>query len=95
MEWKDIRKIYPSQWLVIEALEAHTRDDRRILDRISVIETCVDGAAAFQGYQKWHHQHPFREFYYVNTSRPDLDIREKHWVGIRRSQESSFEIDFI
>ena len=83
MEWKDIRRIYPNQWLVIEALEAHTLDDRRILDRIAVIETCVDGAAAFQNYQKWHRQHPLREFYFVNTSRPGLDIRERHWVGIR------------
>ena len=28
----------------------------------------------------------WREFYYVHTSRKHLDIRERHWIGIRRSE---------
>jgi hypothetical protein len=40
MLWSEIRKTYPKQWLVIEALEAHTMpNDRRELDKIAVIET--------------------------------------------------------
>jgi len=34
MQWPEVRNAYPDQWLVIEALEAHTTPDRqRILDR--------------------------------------------------------------
>ena len=46
MRWTDVRQTYPDQWLIIEALEAHTEDDRRHLDRIAVIETCPDGESA-------------------------------------------------
>jgi hypothetical protein len=85
MNWSEVRKAYPTTWLVIEALEAHTEAQQRLLDRIAVVETCEDGASAFQSYQRLHEEHPFRELYYVHTGRENLDIRERHWVGIRRN----------
>ncbi len=85
MIWSDVRKAYPDQWLIIEALEAHTEGIQRILDRIAVIETCADGSAAMQCYERLHQEYPMREFYFVHTGRETLDIRERHWVGIRRN----------
>jgi len=85
MQWSDIRKAYPDQWLIIEALQAYTTcDNRRHLDKIAIIERCVDGSAAMQSYRRLHQQHPSREFYFVHTSREELDIRERQWLGIRR-----------
>ena len=83
MNWSQVRQAYPDQWLVIEALEAHSDDAQRQLDRIAVLETCPDGKAAFDRYQHLHEEHPFRELYFVHTGREMLDIRERHWVGIR------------
>ncbi len=83
MNWSQVRQAYPDQWLVIEALEAHTVGNQRLLDHIAVIATCQDGKGAFQSYQRLHEAHPFREFYFVHTARDTLDIRERHWVGIR------------
>jgi hypothetical protein len=80
MIWSEVRKAYPDQWLVVEALEAHTEGHQRLLDRIAVIETCPDGASAMQSYQRLHREYPLREFYYVHTGREDLDIRERHFV---------------
>jgi hypothetical protein len=85
MKWSEIRKAYPNTWLVIEALEAHSDAKQRVLDRIAVVESCEDGPSAFQSYQRLHHEHPWRELYYVHTGREALDIRERHWVGIRRN----------
>jgi hypothetical protein len=84
MIWSDVRRAYPGQWLVIEALGARTEGDRRLLERIAVIETCPDGTAAMQSYQRLHQEYPLREFYFVHTDRESLDIRERHWHGIRR-----------
>ena len=92
MLWSEIRKAYPKQWLVIEAIEAHTTaNNQRQLDKIAVIETCDDGVAAMQRYRHLHTQFPEREFYFVNTSREDLDIRERQWVGIRRNRAAPVE----
>jgi len=83
MNWPQVRQAYPDQWLVIEALEAHTVNNQRQLDRIAVLEACRDGKGAFHSYQRFHETHPFREFYFVHTGRETLDIRERHWTGIR------------
>lgn len=86
MQWSEIRKAYPGQWLIIEALEAHTtHDNQRRLDKIAVIDHPADGRVAMQSYRQLHQQYPGREFYFVHTSREELDIRERQWLGIRRN----------
>jgi len=85
MRWVQIREQYPDQWLIIDALEAHTEGDRRKLDQITVVETCQDGAEAFRRYHELRRQHPRREFYFVHTAREELDIRERHWLGLRKA----------
>lgn len=91
MIWSRVREAYPDQWLIIEALAAHTEDNHRVLDQIAVIEPCIDGAAAMLSYQRLHREYPAREFYFVHTSREDLDIRERHWIGIRRANAAHAE----
>lgn len=85
MQWSEIRSAYPSQWLIVEALAARTEGERRQLEQIAVVETCADGAAALQRYRQLHLQYPQRELYFVHTGREELDIRERQWLGIRRS----------
>jgi len=84
MRWTEVRKAYPDQWLVIEALKAHSKAERRVLDKIAVVEVCADGTAALQSYRKLHQSFPEREYYFVHTRRAELDIRERQWLGIRR-----------
>jgi hypothetical protein len=83
MRWNKVRKSYPNQWLVIEAVKAHSAKPKRVLDKIAVMETCTDGTTAIQKYRALHKQYPEREFYFVHTSRPQLDIQERQWLGIR------------
>ena len=86
MLWSEIRKAYHNQWLIIEALEAHTGSGNlRQLDRLAVVERCSDGSMAMQRYRCLHRQYPHREFYFVHTSRVELAIIEQQWLGIRRS----------
>ena len=93
MIWPEIRKVYPSQWLIVEALEAHTdQNNRRQLESIAVIESCPDGNKAMKSYRQLHRQYPLREFYFVHTDRTKLDIRERRWVGIRRGDEAIVEV---
>lgn len=85
MNWSEIRAAYPDQWLIIEALEAHTLPDhRRILDQIVVIECCTSSSIALEHYHNLHQQFPKREFYYLHSSRVELDIQDIPWLGIRR-----------
>lgn len=86
MQWAEIRQAYPEQWLIIEALEAHTTPEgQRHLNDLAVIDTCTDGRAAFQRYRQLHQRSPWREWYFVHTSRETLDIHERVWLGVRTS----------
>ena len=83
MRWTDVRTAYPEQWLVIEALEAHSVENRRVFDRIAVVEVCEDGRATMKRYADLHRQHPQREFCFVHTGAAELNIEERPWVGVR------------
>ncbi|NMB67228.1 MAG: hypothetical protein GYA20_00515 [Chloroflexi bacterium] len=83
MDWDEIKQAYPDQWIVIEALEAHSEGGLRVLDRVAVIATCPDGESAVDAYRKLHDEFPEREFYFIHTSRTTLQIEERLWVGIR------------
>jgi hypothetical protein len=83
MQWSEIRAAYPDQWLVIEALEAHSENDRRIFDRIAIVEACAEGRAAMKRYGQLHREHPHRELCYVHTSKTELEFEERLWLGIR------------
>jgi hypothetical protein len=92
MIWPEVRQAYSNQWLVIEALEAHTTPDtRRHIDRIAVIDRCSDGDDAMEKSHRFHQQYPTREFYFVHTSREELDIRERQWLGIRLGDANNTE----
>ncbi len=85
MKWIEVRRKYPDQWLIIEALQAHTTaESQRILDAVKVIERCADSVNALQIYRRLHERYPEREFYFAHSSRERLDIRERIWAGIRR-----------
>ena len=91
MRWQEIRETYPEQWLIVEALEAHTERQQRQIEQVAVVELCPDGGAALQRYRQLHQQYPTREFYYVHTARETLDIRERQWLGLRRSNVGTFQ----
>ena len=88
MQWDQIRAAYPDQWLVIEALEAHTDRHHRMFDQIVVVEACASGASAMKRYRELRHEHPERELCFVHTANAVLEIVERSWVGIRRNDDA-------
>jgi hypothetical protein len=83
MQWQEIRQHYPQQWLLLEAIKAHSEADKRILDQLAVVSTFPDSASALNGYTQLHREAPERELYVFHTSRERLEIVERRWLGIR------------
>lgn len=82
MHWAEIRRQYPAQWLLVEAVAAHSADNQRILEQLAVIHAYPDSEAAMRGYARLHHCDPQRELYVLHTSRENLLIRERWWPGV-------------
>lgn len=83
MKWQEIREQYPKTWLLVEALQAHSENDKRVLDQLAVVNTFLDGQTAMGAYAKLHHEFPTREFFVLHTDREQLDITIRRWLGIR------------
>ncbi len=86
MTWKDIRRNFPHQWLLLEAVEAYSEQGKRIVKQLAVISTFHDSIVAMKAYAKLHHEAPARELYVFHTDREQLDIHERRWLGIRGEQ---------
>jgi hypothetical protein len=90
MEWQEIRKHYPQQWLLVEAIKAHSEANvsgtYRILEQLAVVSTFPDSVAAMESYVQLRREAPERELYVFHTSRETLDIIERRWLGIREVQ---------
>ena len=84
MTWQEVRRSYPHQWLLIEAIRARSEGNKRILDQISVINFFPDSVNAMKSYSKLHREDRERELYVFHTDREELDITERSWLGIRR-----------
>jgi len=84
MRWDDLKKTCRQQWVIIEAIEAHTEDDRRIIESIQLVEMFgEDNNGALRRYVQLHKVHPDKEYYVVHTSRPELNVKERNWTGVR------------
>jgi hypothetical protein len=84
MRWDDLKKTAPQQWVIIEAVDAYTGGDNRIIGDIQLVEMFdADNVGALRRYVQFHKAHPEKEYYVVHTSRPELNVKEKKWTGIR------------
>jgi|APSaa5957512622_1039677.scaffolds.fasta_scaffold150171_2 hypothetical protein len=84
MKWQEIRGKYPHQWLIVEAIDAHTKSGNRIVEQFSVVNTYVDSIKAMESYTLFHQASPDRELYVLSTDKEIVEIYERRWLGIRR-----------
>jgi hypothetical protein len=83
MTWSDIRRHYPHQWLLVEALLARSKAGKRLVDEIAVVDAYADGETALRAYLKLHRDAPIRELYVVHSDREELEITERFLPGLR------------
>lgn len=74
--WQQIRTAYPEQWVLVEAMDAYTENDRRVINHLELIAEHGDNwLSAWQQYERLHQSNPYREYYVLHTSNEALDIR--------------------
>ncbi len=83
MKWTDVRQHFPHAWVMLGATQAHSVDNRRIVDELAVVDRYPDGQSAMQGYSELHRREPQRELYVLHTDREALEITELRWLGLR------------
>ncbi len=75
MNWQELRKNYPSSWLVVEAVGAFTENNQRVIPHLNFIAAFGSNwQAAWDHYKALHHADKQREYYVLHTDRAMLDI---------------------
>lgn len=83
MTWQEARLHYPHSWVLIEAIRAHSENNKRIVEQLSVINTFPDAYVAMNAYEIIKCEIPQREYYVLHTDGDVIDITERKWLGIR------------
>lgn len=83
MIWEEIRNVYPKQWILVEAIKAHSEFGKRILEQMMVVDSYKDSLIAMKEYKELHKKYPDRELYVLHTDKENIEIIEKRWLGIR------------
>jgi hypothetical protein len=95
MKWQEIRQQYPRQWLLVEAVKAHSEANKRILEQLAVIGAFPDSITAMNHYAQLHRDAPQRELYVFHTSRRTLDITERRWLGVWGKQTMVYPLTLL
>ena len=78
MKWKDIRDEYPDSWILLEAIEAHSDQKKRVVDKIAVLDIFNNSDEAMKAYRELHKKNPEREIYVAHTKNKNLEIEERN-----------------
>jgi hypothetical protein len=76
MVWAEVRAAFPDQWLLLEAIEAHSVPGRRVIEQIAVLEKIEDDRAIFRRYREVRKKLPGREIFFFHTKNEEILIEE-------------------
>ncbi|RBW68588.1 hypothetical protein [Bacillus taeanensis] len=83
MKWTEIRNQYPDKFVLVEAVSAYSKENKRIIEEMSLIEEYTSSKEAWSGYKKIHLEFPERELYIFHTSKEQIEVEEQRFIGVR------------
>lgn len=83
MNWSEVRKKHKNRWVLIEELKSESKQSRRIILDMSVINNYDNCVEALNEYIERHKKDKGRKIYVCHTKHEDLIISERKWIGIR------------
>ncbi|QGQ99325.1 hypothetical protein EHS13_32915 [Paenibacillus psychroresistens] len=82
MRWEEVQERFPNEWVVLEAIKAHSSEGQRYIEEVVVIDQFDNSIAAMNKYNDLHREEPHREYCFFHTTHPSLVARERY-AGIR------------
>ena len=79
MKWKEVRELYPNQFVKFEILESHIEENKEYVDDIAIIKGISDGKEARKEFINCKSGQLV-----FNTKNEELVIQLVKHVGIRR-----------
>jgi hypothetical protein len=84
IKWQEVRAQFPNRCVLVEALNAKTRGNERLIDEMSVISDFDNGNDAWKSYRRIHEENKLRELYIFHTNNKNITVIEQPYIGVRR-----------
>lgn len=84
MKWEEIAHLYPSRFVLVEAIKANSSNQLRQIEDMAMIQDFDSPQEAWHGYKDFHKRFPSRELYVFHTSRTDVEIVQEFFSGVRQ-----------
>ena len=78
MKWKDVRKLYPDQFVKIEVLDSHTEKGKQFIDDVAVIEPVNESNATKELLNSKNNTLVY------HTSKENIVLEIRDGLGLRR-----------
>ena len=86
MKWEEVRSQFPETWVLVEALQAESYQNKRVIYDMAVISDYKNSAEVWKGYKELHLQNRTRELYIFHTRNKEIEVSEQNFAGIRSRQ---------
>ncbi|SCL83892.1 hypothetical protein [Sporanaerobacter sp. PP17-6a] len=80
MTWKEVRKLYPNQFVKFKILKSHIEGNKEYVDEVNIIKSIKDGKEAMKEFI-----HCGEGQYVYSTKNKEVIIELVKHIGIRRS----------
>ncbi|SIQ68571.1 nucleotidyltransferase family protein [Halanaerobium kushneri] len=78
MKWKNIRDEYPDCWILLEAIEAHSDQEKRVVDKLAVLDKFNNSEIGllveFKEGEKTFDNYMNLKFYLEDNLNKDVDL---------------------
>lgn len=71
MRWLEVQRRFPNEWVVLEVMKAHSKESKRYIEEIVVIDRFEKSSEAMRRYDELRKEKPYREYCFFHTSRPN------------------------
>lgn len=68
LRWPDYRQLNPDAWVIVEVVAARADVSHRSLERITVLEVCLDAESTVRRYRELRRAAPERELCFLHTA---------------------------
>ena len=79
----NVREKYQHSWVLIEAVEADSVSDERIIRKLAVLNCLKTCNEAMLDYRSEHKKNPNKEIYVYHTQIENLQIKVRMWMEVR------------
>lgn len=88
MKWDEVRKRYPNSGVLVEISCASSKENKRIITEMIVLEESNSAQVLWNSYKEMHLKFPNKELYIFHTSKNQVEVEEQPFLRIYKDHKN-------